>query len=360
MMTLTLDLTHLSDQDLLTEIKRRATHERDATASLIASLMELDARRLYRGEGCASLFTYCTQVLHLSEHAAYLRMEAARAARRFPVLLQLLAEGAIHLTAIRLLAPHLTPANHAEILEEARHKSKRDVEEIVARLQPRPAVPASVRKLPESKAAAIAQAATPLLQPACDDAESGREPVMVVPPKRPAEVKAIAPEQYKVQFTVSRETHDKLRRAQDLLRHTIPNGDPAAIFDKALTLLIDNLEKAKLAATDRPRQKARAIAPQSRHIPAAVRRAVWKRDGGRCTFIGTQGRCGETGFLEHHHAVPFAAGGQPTIDNVCLLRRAHNMHEAERYFGRGHTPLLRETRVAYGVESPTRSGSSSG
>ena len=51
----------------------------------------------------------------------------------------------------------------------------------------------------------------------------------------------------------SPETHDKLRRVQDLLRHSIPDGDPAAIFDRALTLLLSDLERAKLAATARPR-----------------------------------------------------------------------------------------------------------
>lgn len=104
----------LSDQDLLAEVKRLSACERQATVSLIASLMEVDARRLCRGEGCSSLFTYCTQVLHLSEHAAYRRIEAARAARRFPSILELLAEGAITLTTVGLLAPHLTADNHLE------------------------------------------------------------------------------------------------------------------------------------------------------------------------------------------------------------------------------------------------------
>src|SRR5688500_10984568 len=89
----------LSDGELLGRVREAVTVERSATARLIALLAELDARRLYLGEGCSSLFTYCTQVLHLSEHAAYNRIETARAARRFPVILELVAEGALHLTA---------------------------------------------------------------------------------------------------------------------------------------------------------------------------------------------------------------------------------------------------------------------
>ena len=138
----------LSDPELLLEVRRLAAHERQATARLIAALGELDARRLYLGEGCSSLFTYCTQVLHLSEHAAYGRIEAARAARKWPAILELLADGSVHLTAISLLAPHLTLENHQRVLAMARHKSKREVEEIVATLRPLPAAASSVRKLP--------------------------------------------------------------------------------------------------------------------------------------------------------------------------------------------------------------------
>src|SRR4026209_113030 len=109
----------LSDDDLLASVKRAAGDERRATAQLIALLMELDTRKLYLGEGCSSLFTYCTRVLRLSEHAAYNRIEAARAVRAFPVILARLTDGALTLTTIRLLAPHLTPENFDEVLEAA-------------------------------------------------------------------------------------------------------------------------------------------------------------------------------------------------------------------------------------------------
>jgi hypothetical protein len=131
----------LSDEDLLCEVTRLAADERHATARLIASLTALDARRLYLTEGFSSLFEYCTDALRLSEHAAYDRITAARAARRFPVILDRLADGSVTLTIVRLLAPHLTDANHATLLAEAAHCSKRDVEHIVARLHPQPDAP---------------------------------------------------------------------------------------------------------------------------------------------------------------------------------------------------------------------------
>src|SRR6266545_4571752 len=101
-----LSFEQLSDDQLLSDVTALAARERHATAQLIAALAELDARRLYLAAGYPSLFTYCTQFLHLSEHAAYGRIEAARAARKLPKILDLFAEGSIALTTVCLLAPH--------------------------------------------------------------------------------------------------------------------------------------------------------------------------------------------------------------------------------------------------------------
>ncbi len=109
----------LSDGHLLAAVHRLATDERRATVRLITSLVELDQRRLYLSEGYSSLFTYCTQVLHLSEHAAYRRIEAARVVRKYPVLLERLETGDLTLTTMRLLAPHLTSENYLQFVETA-------------------------------------------------------------------------------------------------------------------------------------------------------------------------------------------------------------------------------------------------
>ncbi len=345
-------VAQLSNPELLARVKHLAEREREATAALIVHLAELDKRRAYLAEGCASLFTYGTQVLHLSEHAAYGRIEAARAARRFPIILERLAEGSVTLTTVGLLAAHLTPENHQDLLDMARHKSKRQVEELVARLRPQPPVPASVRKLPTvSHAPASPQAPGAALTPRqSGDAHGVASPSLAAPapappPTRPAVVAPLAPERYKVQFTASAETYEKLRLAQALLRHQVPDGDLGTIVDRALTALLRDLAKQKFAATARPR-KGRGTAPGSRHIAAEVKRAVWLRDGGRCAFVGNNGcRCTEQGFLEYHHVRPYAAGGASTADNVQLRRRAHNGYEAERYFGRRTPSGVRKARA---------------
>jgi hypothetical protein len=111
----------------------------------------------------------------------------------------------------------------------------------------------------------------------------------------------------------------------------VPSGDVAEIFDRALTLLLKEAERQKFAAADRPRHPC-AVAPTNRYVPAAVKRAVWKRDQGRCAFVGTKRRCEERGLLEFHHLIPFAEGGPTTIANLQLRCAAHNNYEARIHF----------------------------
>ena len=321
--------THLSDGELLATVKRLATSECRATVALVRSLMELDVRRLYLGEGYSSLFTYCTQALHLAEGAAYNRIEAARAAQRFPAILTALEDGAVTLPTVRLVAPHLTMANHQDVLARARHKGKREVEALVASLRPMPSVPSTIRKLPEPRQVSLDAQSVVLTSTNAAHGPVVTAPIAIAP--RSIET-PLTPERFKLQFTISGETQAKLRRVQELGRHVIPSGDPAEIFDRALTLLLQDLERRRCAAVTSPRATS-TTEGGSRHIPASVKREVWRRDDGRCAYIGREGRCTERGFLEFHHVQPYAAGGAATTANIELRCRAHNAYEATLFFG---------------------------
>jgi 5-methylcytosine-specific restriction endonuclease McrA len=335
----------LCDRDLLIETQLAASSERRATASLLALMAEVDTRRLYLGEGFSSLFAYSTERLRLSEPAAYSRITAARAARRFPVLFSLLEEGTVSLTTVNLLAAHLTDENHASLLDAARHKSKRDVERLVAALQPQPDIASSVRALPNSRpmtGMAVTNPATPsaLEMPELPTHEPTPQSLAATTlrsaERQTALVAPLGRCRYLIRMTISEETHDKLRQASDLLRHSIPDREPAAIFDRALTALLRQLLRTKVGAVRRPRSQkpgARRVAERTRHVPASVRREVWRRDHGRCAFVGSAGRCRETGQLEFHHVIPFAHGGPTTVDNVQLRCRAHNAYEGDLAFG---------------------------
>ena len=144
-------LTSFSDDELLRRLSNLLGQSRRDEADLVAHIGEVDRRRLYAREASPSMFSYCTEVLHLSEAEAYLRIAAARASREHPVLLTMLADGRLHLTAVAKLAPHLTLQNREALLERATHRSKREIEELVADLSPRPDAPAVMRKLPDRR-----------------------------------------------------------------------------------------------------------------------------------------------------------------------------------------------------------------
>ena len=325
-------LSLLSDADLLDEAQRLAANERSATAALVRCLIEVEDRGLHMSGGWGSMFVYCTDLLHLCEGAAYNRIHAARMARKYPVILERLADGSLTLTAIRLRGPHLTADNWERVLGLAKHAKKRDIEEVIASLNPKPDVATVIRKLPQPSTAAVAQAKTPV-EPAVILSEPAKSnPSSIPPPVAQAAIQPLAPERYKLQLTIAKETHDTLRQLQDLMRHAIPDGDPSCIIDRALTLLLEDVLRQKCGVTKHPREGASECS-DSRQIPSAVRRAVWARDKGRCAFVGTHGRCTETAFLEYHHRQPFAAGGKATLENIELRCRAHNAFEAQLFFG---------------------------
>jgi hypothetical protein len=144
---------------------------------------------------------------------------------------------------------------------------------------------------------------------------------------------------------------------QALLRREIPDGDLAVIFDQAITLLLDNLEKRKIGAAAKPRPRppirsgtdkhVREGARPSRYIPREVKRAVWKRDEGQCAFLSSEGRrCAERTFLELHHVQPYAKQGPATVENISLRCWRHNQYEAGLVFGPHGTSIVREGRAS--------------
>ncbi len=326
--------SRLSDPELVAEVARLARGEREATATLIEHVAELHGRRRHESAGFSSLFTYCTQILRLSEHEAYDRMKAAKMVRRYPAVLRLLASGQVNLTTVRLLAPRLTRQNHEELLAAAAGKSKRQVLELLAGRFPQPDVASSVRKVPAPSVAVAPGPVPAVVSTTTSEAPAVGNPNQVPAPASPPPlVHPLAPDRYRVTFTATEETCRKLELARDLLRHAVPSGDAAEIVSRALDLLVEDLVKRKFALTHRP-QASRGHAEDSRHVPAEVKRAVFIRDGGRCAFVGTGGRrCGERAFVEFHHLIPYAVGGPPSIDNIGLRCRAHNGHEVERFFG---------------------------
>jgi 5-methylcytosine-specific restriction endonuclease McrA len=133
--------------------------------------------------------------------------------------------------------------------------------------------------------------------------------------------------------TVSADFMMELEQARAALSHQIPDGDFERVVREGFKLILERQRKRK-ALTERGRAQS-AAQPKGRHIPAAVRRQVWKRDGGRCTWeMGDGKACGSTHRLEFDHGLEFSLGGESTVENVRLLCRKHNVMKAEDRFGR--------------------------
>jgi hypothetical protein len=381
------ELKSISDDELLRRLAELLRQSRRVEADLVAHIGEVDERRLYAREASPSMFAYCTEVLHLSEAEAYLRIAAARASREHPMLLTMLADGRLHLTGIARLAPHLTRENREALLKRAAHKSKREIEELIAELAPRSDAPAMMRKLPESRGRAgrgpallgqdgpapapglRLERVTPGLRPdrvaSADSRLTGIAPPVglcpdrvVAPPAsgraRPAVVEPLAPARYKVQFTASAELHDKLERLRALMRSSVPDGDLAVIIEQAVTEKLERLEARRFARTEVPRRglSESDTSPKARQIPAAVKRAVYERDEGRCRYVDEQGRrCKARDRLEFHHRRPFGHGGDHSVENICLMCRAHNGYLAELDYGK--RAVARHRRSANRVFEPT-------
>lgn len=353
-------LARLTDGELAAQVKNLATRERTATAQMIAHLAEMDTRDIHLREGYPRLYDYCRDVLHLSDWEAYNRVEAARVARRFPVLFDMLEEGSIHLTGVKLLAPHLTAENHRAVLESARWKSKLAIGEIVARLNPQPDVPTLIVAIP---AFAVASDTPPAARPSLTGPESQSpvplpEPARAVataPPAQPTALTPLSPQRYKLQLTISRETLEKLRRAKDMLGHVVAAGDDDAVLNRALTVLLDKLGREMFAQTDRPRP-GRPRGPRARRPSAAILRVLAKRDEGRCKYTSADGhRCEETRRVVPHHLDPWVLAGDATTPDAYELRcQRHNDYEGRLYFGkrrRGSSEIVREQPAAYAARS---------
>ena len=252
----------------------------------------------------------------------------------------------------------LTPENHVELLDRARHKTRRAIEIILADRAPKPDVPARVRQLPDPRSPSAVRI-RPEIAEATHQAPRRRAtpppPVLRAPNPAPS---PLGGKRFKIEFTGDETLCGKLREARALLRHQIPNGDIAEIFDRALTLLLEDAKRKKFAQTSSPRSRSkgsRGPGTSSRHIPAEIKRAVFARDAGRCAFVARNGRrCGSRDFIEYHHLNPWAKAKRHSIDGIELRCRGHNHYAALQDYGADYMARFARrdhcTRVQLDVE----------
>ncbi|MBI3299360.1 MAG: HNH endonuclease [Elusimicrobia bacterium] len=341
----------LDDEALEQRLSRLTGIERKALVLLLAHLGEFDGRRLYADRGQPSLFAYCVRVLGYSEQEAYKRIQAARAAKTYPVLLERLAAGRLSLTGIVILAPHLRQENIEEVLSASDGKATRALEVIAAELAPRPDSPDCIRALPPPNPPHPPVGTSP------SDAEVGSDtpgalPLAAVnqdkrgtqtsPPSIGSreDIEPLSFQRILFRFTGSSELRRKYDRALGLGLGRAGGRSLEAAFEEALDTWLEKSDPERRHARRQGARRSIAVQEEagknrSRRIPVALRDQVWNRDGGRCTYAGKDGdRCPETKWLEIDHVIPFALGGSSNDpSNLRLSCRAHNQLWARRIFG---------------------------
>ncbi len=325
--------------------------EHDALAEFLVALADFDERRRWVELGHSSLFYFLTRELRLCKSAAQYRKVASELIQEIPDVIEPLRRGDLCLTTIIEVAKVVTTENWKTVLPRFYGLSRREAIEVVTALQPHPAPPArtvvtSVRPVPSSRS--VVPASSHALAPesageprglALTGTASGptslrvssaEEPsssvstpaVPSMTPARPIEVVPLTAEQSRIHLTVSKEFMKKLEAARDAMSHAMPGATPAEILEAGLELLLAKAAKRK-GLVEKPREDTRPA--KGDHIPAHVRREVWKRDGGRCQWpVSSGGVCGTTRHLELDHVHPRSLGGASTVDNLRVVCRAHN------------------------------------
>lgn len=349
--------------------------ENAALGDFLVALAEFDRQRLWLDLGYPSLFEFLHRELGLSKASASFRKKAAELVQRFPETLEPLRDGRLCLSSVYELAKVLTPENREDVLPRFFQLSKRDAKAVAAALRPDLAPPhrdmVTEVRLPVAAAVAFAADAARAVAgavpapdrsslsvvcpdklpavPPPDRASPGPAPgagsdvraapaPLGIPPApsgvgpAPMTVDPLTAELNRLHVTVSRRFLEKLDAARAALSHSRPGASASEILEAALDLLLERHARRR-GIVKKPRQVPRKTSNPD-HVPAHVKRAVWKRDGGKCQWpLASGGICGSTVQVELDHRSAKARGGPPTIENLRCLCRLHNDVAAREAFG---------------------------
>jgi hypothetical protein len=326
-----MSLASLSPEALTAKLVELRSDERRMLIEFLRHLAEVDRRELYLELGYSSLFAFCTDHLRLTRSAAFRRTTACRLLAKHPDIADYLGDGRLCLTTLVELRNVLDDAGCREILDRASGMTEDEVKLLVATLTPQSVPAPMLRKLPSPVPPPAPVSAGPALTPRVPPAE------VPIEPRRPApRVEPISHELRLLRVAVSAELAADLEKVKSALSHKIPDGDLEKVLHECIRVTLEACDKRRRGSLN-PRPIHAHPNVNSRHIPAHVKRTVWTRDGGSCTFVGSTGhRCNSTHQVEFHHVAPFGKGGETTSENLTLLCARHNGYRAKQDYGSAH------------------------
>lgn len=340
--------THLTPEVALRNLEAIDLEEKARIAEGLALIAVIDERRDYSDAGYSCMRSYCMDRLHMSEDRASRRIHVARAALCYTDLFECIADGRLTVTTASVLVPHLKPEFAPQQMAAAAYKSRHEIQRLVmarpwALAAAAAPAPTDVSELehdsgsgPPAHEVTLSDLCPPPFEPSATDSGSQRPPGA-----RRGRIMPLPTGDYEVRMSITEPEHEVLREAVALLGHAVPTGDPAEIYANAMKVYLAHLKKQRFGV--KPGSAVTARVPRGRGIPKQLRRFVWERDGGCCTFVGTGGhRCAETLRVEIDHIIPVAEGGLTTPDNPRVLCETHNRREAERVLGKERVARARE------------------
>ena len=321
-----MDLSTLSNYELLQKLRISIRGEREATLELLYYLIELDRRALYLERGYSSLYDFCTRALLLSEGSAYRRISAARALQYHPEMKEHILEGKLSLCSIAASAKAIK-AQSASV-EDIVGKSKREVERLVAE-------PVAVKPRERVRVLVVAKPIADRSPGKTSQAETTQGSLFSAPveeteaqQQESKEESELTEERYELKFSVSREVYEEFKAARNELSNKLKT-------DLSLEAVLGEILKNRHTHQARKRSsfKPRKLY-KSRRISESVKREVLKRDSRQCSYCAEDGtRCSEKRYLHFDHVTPYAKGGKNDASNIRLLCSSHNRHLAKKVFG---------------------------
>jgi hypothetical protein len=293
-------------------------------ADFLVALADFDRHRLWVQLGHASVFYYLHRDLKLSKGAAHYRKVAARLIQEFPEVVGPFREGKLCISSVVELARVITPENSTDVLPRFFYLSKQEAKAVAVEICPAAVVP---------RREVVTEVVTEL--PRAARFHLGETPPHASPAPAPAEERAsfvpLTPNLQRLHMTVSKQFIEKLEAARKGQGHAQPGASAEKVIEAALDLLLAQQARHR-GAVKAPRKVSRPTT--SGHIPAAVRREVWSRDEGKCTWpLDSGGICGSTLRLEIDHVVPRGRNGPSTIGNCRLACKFHNQLAARQVYG---------------------------
>jgi hypothetical protein len=298
-------LRKMGSTELLKRAARLAKVERRITAAFVETLCEIDSRRIFSEEGYASLWAYVTKGLGLSESSAQRRIQAARLVRDAPEAKPALENGTLSLS-------------NAAQLQGFRQRERK-------------------KKGKAPDAGELIQATASLSQRECEAALIAISPEAMPNKERD---RPVSPQgDHELKFTVSKELYDKLQKIKGLIAHAKPEASYAELLEHLADSELKRLgKKTGIGMEVEPTRTAAAEVEKKNplprgkrvYLPAAIKRAVGSRSGGRCEFTTHEGRrCSSTYRLQIDPIVQLAHGGSNDLANLRQLCRNHNLAVAK-------------------------------